>query len=290
MQKITYINLMNESLVFQGAPYVLCKVSGLGMPDVDMETIRGAYQQGETVAAFRRGARHIDLTVHLMGSSRAELYALRTRALRILSPDRAVDGESRAVLIYENDSGRWQTGAIPENGLDAGSRVQNVQPNLKLSFRCESPYWYTPLESRAVIGETVSGLTLPFTLPISLGRGNYSEIVRNDGDVACPVEMWIEGRGEAPSLLNRRTGKRLTLMRPLTTGCTLHLCTDPARLRAVITDSDGVETSAFGLLSVDTPLADFTLLPGLNELVYLQGGSTAHSVIHVAWRAAFEGV
>ena len=73
-------------------------------------------------------------------------------------------------------------------------------------------------------------------------------------------------------------------------GNTLVLNTDPARLDARIIDAGGVESGAFGKLSLDTPLADFTLRPGLNELRYEAGGASAQSEITVAWHAAFEGV
>ena len=51
-----------------------------------------------------------------------------------------------------------------------------------------------------------------------------------------------------------------------------------------------MEPGAFGKLSLFTPLADFTLRPGLNELIYEAGGVSAQSEITVAWRAAYEGV
>jgi hypothetical protein len=70
----------------------------------------------------------------------------------------------------------------------------------------------------------------------------------------------------------------------------LVLNTDPARLNARIIGADGVETGAFGKLSLFTPLADFTLQPGQNELVYEAGGASAQSEITVSWRPAYEGV
>lgn len=73
-------------------------------------------------------------------------------------------------------------------------------------------------------------------------------------------------------------------------GNTLVLNTDPARLDARIIDAGGAATGAFGKLSLDTPLADFTLRPGLNELAYEAGGASAQSEITVTWRHAYEGV
>ncbi|NCC69873.1 MAG: hypothetical protein EOM14_17085 [Clostridia bacterium] len=118
MQRLTYINLNNEQAVFCGAPYVLAKLGGLGLPELEIESIQGAYQQGETAVGCRRQKRRLTLTLHIMADSRAELYRRRMELLNILSPDKAVHDANRAVLIYENDNGRYLTWVIPDGGLD----------------------------------------------------------------------------------------------------------------------------------------------------------------------------
>ncbi len=290
MQKLIYINLNNERLAFEGKPpFVLSKVSGLGLPAVNVATLRGTYQHGETATGFTRASRHVDITAHLFGEDRADMYRQRMNALSVLSPDKAVDGDARGILIYENDFGRWQTYAIPESGLEADRRLRDIQPDLKVSFRCESPYWYDTLPSEVEFTYSGDGFTLPFSFPISFGSFDFSREVKNAGQVDAPVEVWIEGKGEKPSLLNRKTGKRLALTNLLPNGSTLYMNTDPARLIATI--SDGSTTSnAFGLLDPETPLGDFTLRPGMNTLVYEPGGASAQSVIKVRWRNAYEGV
>lgn len=47
MQKLTYQNLRGERAVFGCAPpYILCKVRGLGMSDMDIESARGQRPAG----------------------------------------------------------------------------------------------------------------------------------------------------------------------------------------------------------------------------------------------------
>lgn len=290
MQKLTYINLLNERLELGYAPFVLAKISGLGLPDVEIGTLRGAYQQGDTTVSARRTSRVLTVTMHLFASGRAELYRQRMRVVSVLSPDRAFDGVHRATLLYENDYGRWQTYAVPEGGLDAATRVGNVQPSMRLTFRCESPFWFSTVPEEIRFSYSGEGFQLPFGFPIGFGRRDFALEVNNAGQVAAPVEVWIEGRGETPSLRNAATGATLALASPLPEGSTLYLNTDPAGLAAVVTDATGAQSSAFGRLALDSPLADFTLRPGVNRLCYAPGGSGARSVIRVRWRAAFEGV
>jgi hypothetical protein len=290
MQKLTYINGNNERLVFGGAPFVLSKISGLGLPELEIVSIRGAYQQGDTVVGCRRQRRMLTLTMHIMAASRAALYAHRMELLNVLSPDKAVRDAQRAVLIYENDHGRYMTYAIPDGGLDAQGRTLDTQPNLKLNFRCESPYWYAVNPTSVMFQDAGEGFFLPFSLPVAFGRRDYCKEANNTGQVSVPVEIAIVCKGEIPRLCNRTTGKEIAMSAAVPAGYTLLLNTDPARLDARIRDAQGNETGAFGKLSLETPLVDFMLCPGLNELVYEAGGAQARSGITVTWRPAYEGV
>lgn len=290
MQKLTYINLNNEQLVFCGAPYVLAKIGGLGLPDLEIDSVRGAYQQGDTPVGCRRQKRMLALTLHIMTDSRAELYARRMELLRVLSPDKAVRGGARAVLIYENDHGRYMTWAIPDGGLDAQGRTLDTQPSLRLNFRCESPYWYDNVESSVTFAYAGGGMQFPFAFPIGYGMRDYAKTATNRGQVDASAEVVILCKGETPRLYNQTTGKRLSMSAPIPGGYTLILNTDPARLDARMIDASGNEQSAFGKLSLETPLADFVLTPGANVLIYEPGGASAQSGITVTWRNAFEGI
>ena len=290
MQKLTYINLDNEQIVFQYAPFVLAKVDGLGLTDMKTETLRGVSQQGDTIAGFTHEARMITATFTLMCATRSAMYEKRMELLRILSPDKAIRGDERAALIYENDYVRYMTYAFPTDGVQAKKRIANAQPSLKVNFRCESPFLFSVNTSSVVFDYSGEGFSLPFSFPIDFGRRDYSKEANNAGHVAAPVVIEIKCEGELPRLYNQTTGKRITLVAAVPAGNTLVLNTDPARLDAKIIDAEGNETGAFGILSLDTPLAEFVLAPGINELVYEAGGASAQSEITIKWRNAYEGV
>ena len=181
MQKLTYINVNNEQVIFCGAPFVLSKISGLGLPELDITSIRGSYQQGESYLGCRRQKRMLAVTLHIMADSRAELYRRRMELLNVLSPDKALDDDTRAMLIYENDYGRYMTCAVPDGGLDAQSRVLDTQPNVKLSFRCDSPYWFAVNQSSVVFENAGEGFNLPFTFPVDLGGGTIAGMQTTPG-------------------------------------------------------------------------------------------------------------
>ena len=175
-------------------------------------------------------------------------------------------------------------------GLDAGSRALDTQPNVKLNFRCDSPYWYAVAQTSVAFQSSGTGFSLPFSFPVAFGVRDFYRAANNAGQVSVPVEISIQCKGEVPRLVNLSTGAEIAMSSAVPDGYTLVLNTDPAHLNATVIDAEGHAAGAFGKLSLDTPLADFTLRPGLNNLKYESGGATAQSGITVTWRAAYEGV
>ncbi|MDD3336795.1 MAG: phage tail family protein [Eubacteriales bacterium] len=290
MQKLIYQNIRGQQAVFFHEPYILCKVRGVGMSDVDVTAVSGAYQQGESVTALRREGRKVKLTLHVMASSRKEMYRLRRELLGILSPSLAFDGVNRAKLIYENDYGRRWTWAVPESGLDWGDRKRDVQPSVTLSFRCECPYWFGIRKNEIDFRARAPGFKTPMKLPLKLGSKVFGITARNDGQADAPVLVTIEGKGEQPELRNESTGESVKLISPLPDGDTLVLNTDPSALSVLVRHANGSEENGFGLLDAGSSIAAFGLRPGDNELRYVPDGESAGSVIRVSWYDLYEGV
>ncbi|MEG2315878.1 MAG: phage tail family protein [Clostridia bacterium] len=292
MQRLTYQNGRGEEVVFGAQPpYLLCRIDGLGLADREMTARSGAYQQGESIYAVRRSARTVTLTTHLWAPSRTELYRLRMELCGVLTADWAhANGATCARLTYENDYGAWWTYAVPESGLEWGGRIQNIHPQVKLRFACESPYWYSTKGCSAVFEGGGAGFALPQRLPFQLGKKAFRMEVNNGGSCAAPVLITMEGRGEAAALLNETTGARLKLIAALPVGDVLRVATDPARLEATVKRANGAEENAFGLLDPETSVAGFTLRPGVNTLRYVPDGDASSTVIRVEWNDGYEGV
>ena len=291
MQKLTYINLLNESAVFQGAaPFVFCEISGTGPVDIDTEQIRGAYQHGATLAGWRRDARDVTVTMHIQGTDRASLYRNRVILSGLLSMERAMNGADRARIIYENDYGRWWTWAVPAHEVDWGSRAGNYALKTKVRFVCESPFWHSMAQTGIRFTYGASAFRLPFRFPIRLGTVGYKAVADNAGQVPAPVEIWIHGAGEKPGLSNLTTGAQLRLTAPLPTGSVLYLNTDPNQLTATMTSAAGESGNAFGLVDVTYPLSQFVLRRGQNEIRYEPGGDSHQTVIEAKWYSLYEGV
>lgn len=291
MQRLIYQNLLGEQAVFHLPPYLLESVSGTQELQSDILTARGAYQHGDTTTGMLAQHREVEAAFALVASSRVQLYEARRRLCGVLAPQRALSPEGKqAKLFYENDLGKWWTYAVPMEGPTFGARKSNALLKGRLRFRCERPYWYAYTENRASFTYSGTGLALPASFPLMLGQRDYQQTVINYGHVSAPVRVAIVGQGEVPSLINLTTGARIELTQALPVGSTLYCNTDPAELSATVIDQDGATTSAFGMISVDRALSDFTLRPGSNELSYAPGGAQAKSSIYVRWFAPYQGV
>lgn len=290
MQKLIYQNILGETVTFCHAPYVLCRVQGVGMGERQLGTVYGVEQQGETLKSIRRESRRVKLTLHLMAGNRREMYRLRSELLGILSPEKAFDGERRARLFYENDYQRRWTWAAPEYGLDWGERKQNTHPELTLNFLCESPFWFGMTRQETAFREAEGGFVLPLGLPFKLGKKQFDQTIWNGGQSGCPVSLKMEGCGEKPRLVNLSNGREILLVEPLPVGDVLEVNTDPTALSAVILHRDGSRENGFGLLSPESSISGFVLEPGENRLKYTAGNEGVSGRVTIEWYERFEGV
>lgn len=290
MHKLIYINLQGKTVEFGGGPpYVLEKVRGLGKPNYKLSAARGVYQHGETPSRYQLDVRHVELSFHIQGESRADLYQKRRELMAVLSMPAAFDGSNVARLIYQNDSGSWWVHAIPE-GPDPNVRLQNWLLSAKLTFRCPNPYWNANKSDALTLKMGGAIFKLPFAFPIGFGRRGFNGTAVNGGQVAAPMRIEVAGSGETHTLINHTTGASITVARAIANGDLLLIDTDPEALSVVIHTAAGDQIPAHGYLTLDSSLTDFTLRPGANQLEYKPNVPSIASRVRFLWTPRMEGV
>ncbi len=293
MQILTYINLMGERAVFGGSPpFVLDHVDGVEGAELTRKTFTGDGQDGAITERVLRNDRKVDATVNLITYGRSDLYRTRIDQLcGVLSAERAFQAKTgaRARLVYENDYGTWWTWAVPKGAPKYGKRIQDIFPQMKLSFECDSPFWFAMEEQKGGFMVEESAFHFRLRFPIRFASRDTQAVLINHGHVSTPVRIVLYGEGEKPSLINRTTGQKISLTSPLPTGAVLRINTDPEDLY-VRMEIGGQEGNAYGLLDVTTPLSEFSLAPGENAIAYEAGGMSSKTVISLYWRDRFEGV
>ena len=207
----------------------------------------------------------------------------------LLAYERAFDGERQGRLFYENDHGRWWIPAIPE-GPDPDRRIQNFLIQSRMTFRCSDPYWRDEAIHTLALRMSDASFRLPFRFPIRFGTRMFTGRAVNAGHASTPVRITVHGSGETPSLINHTTGAKITVARPVATGETLLINTDPEALSVVVRSFDGTETPAHGYLALETPLAGFALRRGPNIIEYVPNQPSNLSRVELQWSSRLEGV
>ena len=292
MQRITYVNAYGEQLVFGAEPPLLLRtVSGLSRPDASVIKAQAAYQSGEQFVRIQVPGRVVQIGFDLPPcASRAEMYRERMRIERVLASSRCVrDGET-GTLIYENDAGAWMTGAVPDGACAYGKRFLNGMAGNTLTLYCPDACLQDRNEQTAQMRMGTSGTTLPTKLPLRLGARKFRSSLVNEGTAPSPVTLTLYGTGETPTVINRTTGAKIVVSRPVASGERLEIRTDPRALACRLVHADGTSEDAFGYLDASIALSAFLLSPGLNDVEYVPSVTSSESRLEVSWRSYYEGV
>lgn len=292
MQKITYINLYGETIVFgRETPIIFASVTGMSRSSGKLITSQGAYQSGQTIYRAQLAARKVTVTFNIYGvADREEMYKQRERIERVLAYHRCVKDGKCGTLIYENDAGAWMIDAVPSSSVTYGKRFLNCLPNCKVSFTASGAYLRSQQSKKAKLRMGAGGFILPTALPITLGTRLFEGELRNEGTADSPVEIVIHGTGEAPMLVNHTTGAQIVVNHAIETGARLVINTDPDALSCVIYHADGTQEDAFGYLDAQTAISAFLLQPGANNVEYIPSVPSTGSLVEITWHSMYEGV
>lgn len=292
MQKLTYINLYGEALVFgRESPVILSNVTGLSRSSGKLITSQGAYQNGQTIHRAQLAAKKIVVTFNVYGcADRTAMYQQREKIERVLAYNRCVKDGKCGTLIYENDAGAWMMDAVPSTSVTYGKRFLNCMPNCKVTFTGAGAYLRSQRAKGAVMRMGAGGFSLPTALPIALGTRLFTSELRNEGTADSPVEITIYGTGEAPTIVNHTTGAQIIVNRAIEEGGRLVINTDPDALSCVLIHADETQEDAFGYLDAQTAISAFLLQPGTNNVEYMPSVPSTGSRVEIAWRAMYEGV
>lgn len=231
-------------------------VTGLGLPLRTFETVTYAGEAGQVTLSERFEARTVTLSAEVRGKSREERAVIYTEALKVF----AHPGDLTVRGVRERRI-RARVADIAEGERHGNFKTYAVQ------FVCDSPFFTDVSEQRAAmyLREDLLGRDTGGKFTIGEGQVLTRRItggtLLNDGDFECAGVMKIQtfGEGEAElEIENAATGGAVKLT--VTAKKTYTIDFD-AR---TITDETGAD--ALEILSSDSYLSDFYLVPGANEI------------------------
>ena len=292
MQRFTYIpaNADEEAIIFTSyAPHVFWKVDGIGGEDIELVTTQSINQHGYTVQYITMEDREITLYVHIDGkSSYYEMFKKRLDMLRRLAA-----GAGIGTLIYENDYREYYIDAYcTKVEYDEKYKLPAIQ-TFKVTFTAPSPYFRDKEATTSKLSYIKGGLYFPIIAPTTFAISGYYKTINNDGHMACPVEIWIQGGAENPVLTNMTTGEFIKVALPMQTYEKLYINTDPENAGVYIVQRDPVtneyiKEKNFEYLTLESSL--WKLRPGKNIINFTSDDEDNKKVVvKIQYRKGYNG-
>lgn len=260
--RITYINASGERLLlFQGKPFFLKRVDGVGRIRQTINTFQAPQQDGAFLISSTLDMRNITLEGTIVAKTADEAYELRKRFMRLFSP------KQQGTLIYRE---RKITCVVEEAGFTISSKEKT--PNFFVSLLCPSPFFETLEEIRTELAMWTPLFSFELEIPeggIEFGARQPSQIITVDnfGDVPCGCQIVFKALGSVtnPELMNLETEEYVKLNTTMQYGDELRVYTHFAGKRVIRFDGQ-TESNAFSTLDIGSTFLQ--LSQGLNLLRY----------------------
>ena len=266
MISVTFTNKYG-SIVMGGGEHEthrLLEISGLGLPEVERNTVTYYFEAGQRLLSEHINARTITMSIELQnnGKLREEL----SRITRILKDE--------GVLYIENDliSRRINARCVSVNPDKRNVKFQK----LVLQFICDYPYFHDKEATRSPVYMTDSLIGAAdenasegsFALPMTFSERYKGNVINNAGDTKTEPVIFIYAGDETGDssdnviIINNTTGARIVI-EGYTFSENETLTIDiPSRK---IYSSNAPDTLLF-CISDDTFLSDFVLVEGENDI------------------------
>lgn len=271
MEKLTFTNTKGEYVTFDGPPFYLVSVGGLGDVNANTQRQKAPFQDGSTHIGSVLDERIIPIEFLITGDTYADISESRTRLGRVLNPKL-----NNGILRYENGfvirEIEVSAESVPFFPDGSGNRTEVIQKGL-VTLVASNPYWRSEKEHIEQLVTFSGGLTFPLILPTILGNQKSdakSRIIVNEGDSQTPIEVTFEGPATSPIRIeNETTGKYIEVAQSLLNGEKLWISTAFGKKRVDKINIDGTKVNAFNYINLQSTF--FQLEPGNNLLNYSTG-------------------
>lgn len=290
---VRIVSACNEKFHFEW-PTQLVQIEGFSLPPVERRTVRAPFQHGETYLGFSFQARSLQLTFHLRGTSRQDLWARRRQLAAILNP---LAGPFYLQLCTLEGDIYTLRDVVPDSQMTAivGTAQEPTVQATSIRLVAHDPAWYGPERHEETAAPTpASELTFPASFSIMFDvDGALSEVLTivTQGDFTSWPTITLYGPMENPRVSNLTTGEDFGLNYTLSVGEVVTIDTSRKTVTSSIDDE-----SLFGYITDTTDFATFHLEPhpvaeyGVNQIQCTAVGGTESSRFVISWHDRYSGL
>jgi len=286
---IEFENKKGEKVVFDGEPYGLVSVEGLGDVEMEFSTQKAPYQDGVTLVGNTFSSRYIPIEFIIRGDNYDEIKNRRKYLNSVLNPKL-----KPGILRYISGNVKAEIEAVAETVpayADKNSRGERWQRGL-VTFVAPNPYWKSPTIEEEPMAAFVELFEFPSDywqvgddgdIYFEMGSEGHIHTFYNNSDVDVPLKITINGPTKNPTLSNLTTGEVLKVNRELGSDDTLYVNTDDDDIQVLLNGQN-----VFNWIDLSSTF--WKLIPGENTVQYTADEGTESATLNIKWQERFVGV
>ena len=259
---------------------------GFGGTDNEIQTRRGAYQDGTTLQTVRLSPRTLMIRFLILAADRAGVEQKRRRIAAAFNPRY---GPGTLVWTQE-DGAQYALRCVALSGSPSftpGRQAQGrVWQEVVVDLQAPDPCWFDAAATTLPLAGLTGGLVFPAFFPASFAAMGSTMIVVNEGDIAAPIRIEIPGPVLNPVVENLTTGEQIALTLDVLEGQTILIDTAYSNLLCRLQASNGTQTNAMQYLSSDSTF--WQLVPGENIVTF--SAPSGSVVVSIEYASRYTGV
>ena len=267
-------------------PFRYLSSEGFGGADNEIQTRRGAYQDGTTLQTVRLSPRTLMIRFLILAADRAGVEQKRRRVAAAFNPRYAP-----GTLVWTQEDGAQYAlrcvaiGGSPQCLAGRTSQGRSWQEVI-VDLQAPDPCWFDAEATTLPLAGLTGGLAFPASFPASFAVQGSTMVVLNAGDIAAPIRIEIPGPVLNPVVENLTTGEQIALTLEVDAGKTVLIDTAYGNLLCRLVASNGTQTNAMQYLSSDSTF--WQLVPGENIVTFSTPSGSV--VVSIEYASRYTGV
>lgn len=282
MEKLTYTNTRGESIAFDGPPFHLISVEGLGDVGANVQRQKSPFQDGSTRIGSILEERIIPIEFLIVGDNYSEVSEFRMELAKVLNPKL-----EEGTLRYENDQVvreiKVSAESVPFYPDGSGNRITNMQKGI-VTLVASNPYW----RSIAITEEPAfePRFRFPIRGPFIMGIQRDQRVINNDGDAPTPIKVEFFGPATNPKIINNTTGEFIRIRQELLEG--ERMMVDTLDSTVYFIGVDGTERNVFPWIDLSSTF--FELQIGENDIEYTADSDIQGTIVNISYSKLYTAV
>lgn len=285
MRILTYTNPNGNYINFSYSPYLIESIEGISSPELDIQTQKSPYQDGNTFLDALYEPRMITVSGKLnYPKNLSAIMAARQTISAVLNPKLGP-----GTLTLQVESGTYKISALPK--ISYPNININLEPfqSFYAEFTCPDPYWKSGTASGVTCGYTVAALEFPVEfvsggIEFSTRSASIQQTAYNFGNVPCPVYIAFTGPATNPVIYNLTTGEYMKILTTIALGDQILIDTTFGNKTIYLNSSGGI-VSAIQYMDLNSTF--FQLEPGANILTYSDDSLSGSATAQISWSDRF---